>query len=110
MYCGDCGKYIRGIVNKVRHTLARKDRKLNYDCKRFHEVPIQKANHMLDNEMVDLSLFSPKLDRVVPLRKFMQIFRPKPLAKFNNRNHGNKSFGSDVRARKLRDRKLTHRW
>lgn len=122
MWCKRCSKRINGIVNKVRHQLAEKDVKLDNDCGKFREVPVGKAVHALDNEMVDLSLYIPKMKKTVTLREFMRIMRPPNLIKLNDRNHGEKAYGSDVynmkysrgykdkhQAKKQRKRERAHR-
>ena len=109
MWCRVCKRHLKGIVNKVRHKIAMEDTKLDNDCGRFREVPVGRAINTLDNEMVDLSLFIPKMKKSVTLREFMRIMRPHDLTKLNDRNHDGKSNGSDLRRGKHKDNKSTRR-
>lgn len=104
MYCFKCGKKIRGITNKVRHSLAIRDKKYNYDCNKMSEVSVAEAKTWLARTFIDRD------GKKQTYLWLLRLITPKPFIKINNRNHSKKSTGSDIRLRKLRDRKLTHRW
>ena len=43
MFCFRCGRYIRGIINKVRHWIANNESKYHYNCRNFQDVPVKDA-------------------------------------------------------------------
>ena len=93
MFCLSCGKHIRGLVNKVRHEMASEDKKLDYNCSKFQEIPIQKAMRFLNQS------HKTRDSRNMTYREYLLKYQPKPFIKINNRNHGEKSNGSDTYAR-----------
>ena len=97
MYCFNCGRHIRGMINRVRHSIAESEPKYDFDCKKMFDVDISKAKKWLETKFFD----SNKKQKTY--RQVLEESRPKPCIKFNKRNHNGKSNGSEERTKILYD-------
>ena len=48
------GKYIKGLVNKMRYSIASTESKYGYDGRKYQEVPIAEAKKELDRTYTDI--------------------------------------------------------
>jgi len=100
MFCIRCGKYIKGLTNKVRHSMAMEEHRYGHDCSKLHDVPlhdvpIQVAKNWLNRKT--------KIDgKEITMRNLMMIDN-KQFIKFNKRNHEEYANGSEERVRILKE-------
>jgi hypothetical protein len=103
MFCHNCGRYIRGLANKIRHMLARDSKKYGFDCRKLHDVPVPEAKKWLDTVS---QVIERKDGTKVTYRELFNASHRKACIKFNNRNHGKKSLGSDKRVKRMENMKM----